>query len=236
MEENKSSAESAVDGTASSVGVEALIERLRRQGVDAGLSAKEEIVAEGEREAEKIVKAARDKASSIVEEARQEAERLKSSGEDALKVAVRDTTLRMRETLRKRLEGQVRKLVSEQLVDREFLRELILEVARKARADSGADEAEDIEVLLPPEAIGLDELQRDPAELESRLSRFAKEIASATWREGVTVGALEGGDRGIRVRLKDEELELDLSDKAIADLLLEHLQPRFRAVMEGHVW
>jgi V/A-type H+-transporting ATPase subunit E len=44
------------------------------------------------------------------------------------------------------------------------------------------------------------------------------------------------GGRGIRVRLKDEELELDLSDRAIADLLLEHLQPRFRAVMEGQVW
>lgn len=232
----KNMAESSGEGNATSSGVEALIERLRQQGVDAGRSAKEEIVAEGEREAERIVKAAREKASALVEDARQEAERLKASGEDALKVAVRDTVLRMRETLRKRLEGQVRKLVAEQLVDQEFLRKLILEVARKARTDSGADDAENIEVLLPAEAVGLDELQRDPKELESRLSRFAKEIASATWREGVSIGALEAGDRGIRVRLKDEELELDLSDKAIADLLLEHLQPRFRAVMEGHVW
>ena len=34
----------------------------------------------------------------------------------------------------------------------------------------------------------------------------------------------------------DEELQIDLTDQAIANLLLKHLQPRFRAVMEGLVW
>ena len=109
-------------------------------------------------------------------------------------------------------------------------------MAGKARDDSKADRAEHVEVLLPPEAMGLEELQRRPEELESKLSQFAKEIASETWREGVIIDTLEPGSRGIRIRLKDEELDLDLSDRAIADLLLEHLQPRFRAVMEGLVW
>lgn len=223
-------------GTSTSSGVEALIERLRHQGVEAGRAARDKIVAEAEREAERIVKQAREKAAAIVEDARQEVERLQTSGEDALRVAVRDTVLRMRETLRKRLEGQVRKLVAEQLVDEDFLRQLIIEVARRARNTSGAEQAEHLEILLPPEPIGLEELQQRPEELESRLSQFAKEIAGATWREGVSIDALEPGERGIRIRLKDEELELDLSDRAIADLLLEHLQPRFRAVMEGQIW
>jgi V/A-type H+-transporting ATPase subunit E len=236
MEESGSTVDAAADGAASSSGVEALIERLRQRGVEAGRTAKTEIVAEAEREAEKIVKQAREKASELIEDARHEADRLRASGEDALRVAVRDTVLRMRETLRKRLEGQVRKLVSEQLVDREFLKQLILEVARRARDESGAAAAESIEVLLPAEAISLDELQRQPEELESRLSHFAKEIASETWREGVSIGTLDAGERGIRIRLKEEELEIDLSDRAIADLLLAHLQPRFRAVMEGQVW
>lgn len=222
-------------GGVTSSGVEALVSRLREQGVEAGRAEKERIIAAAEREGEKIIKDAREKAASIVDEARQEAERLKSSGEDALRVAMRDTVLRMRETLRKRLEAQVRTLVSEQVVDTEFVRQLILEVARRARVDSGAAEAENIEVLLPREVIGLEELQASPDELRSRLSQFAKEVASATWREGVSIGTLEPGGRGIRLRLKDQELEVDLSDRAIADLLLEHLQPRFRAVLEGTV-
>jgi V/A-type H+-transporting ATPase subunit E len=219
-----------------SSGVEALIERLRQQGVEAGRAARDEYLAEAEREAEKIIKDAREKAAVVVEDAHQESERLRASGEDALRVAMRDAALRMRETLRKRLEGQVRLLVAKQMVDEEFLRQLIIEVARKARVDSKAEEAEDIELLIPEEALGLEELQRRPEELESKLSQFAKEIASATWREGVSIDTLEPGGHGIRVRLKGEELELDLSDRAIADLLLEHLQPRFRAVMEGIVW
>jgi V/A-type H+-transporting ATPase subunit E len=223
------------DGVTSS-GVEVLLDRLRQQGVEAGRAAQVEIVAEAENEAERIAKEAREKAAAIVEEAVENAERLRASGEDALRIAMRDTVLRMRETLRQRLEGQVRRLAAKQLVDEDFLRQLIVEVARRSGKDAGAGEAENIEVLLPAEVIGLEELQRRPEELESRLSQFAKEIASATWREGVSIGTLEPGSHGIRIRLKDEELQIDLTDQAIANLLLKHLQPRFRAVMEGLVW
>jgi V/A-type H+-transporting ATPase subunit E len=223
------------DGVTSS-GVEVLLDRLRQQGVEAGRAAQVEIVAEAENEAERIAKEAREKAAAIVEEAVENAERLRASGEDALRIAMRDTVLRMRETLRQRLEGQVRRLAAKQLVDEDFLRQLIVEVARRSGKDAGAGEAENIEVLLPTEVIGLEELQRRPEELESRLSQFAKEIASATWREGVSIGTLEPGSNGIRIRLKDEELQIDLTDQAIANLLLKHLQPRFRAVMEGLVW
>jgi V/A-type H+-transporting ATPase subunit E len=33
--------------------------------------------------------------------------------------------------------------------------------------------------------------------------------------------------------VKDKELEIDLTPEALAELLLEHLQPRFRALMQG---
>jgi len=33
----------------------------------------------------------------------------------------------------------------------------------------------------------------------------------------------------------DKDISLDLTDEAIAALLLEHLQPRFRAILEGIV-
>ena len=213
-----------------------MIERLRQQGVEAGHAAKADILAEAEREAERVVREAREKAAAIVDEAVEKAERLRASGEDALRVAMRDTVLRMRETLRQRLEGQVKRLAAKQLADEGFLRQLILEVARRARTDAGVDAAEEIEVLLPREVLGLEELQRRPEEMETKLGQFAKEIAGATWREGVSINALEPGARGIRIRLKDDELELDLTDRAIADLLLKHLQPRFRVIMEGIVW
>ena len=39
----------------------------------------------------------------------------------------------------------------------------------------------------------------------------------------------------MKVFLKNEQVEIDLSEKAIASMLLEHLQPRFRALLEGVV-
>ena len=35
--------------------------------------------------------------------------------------------------------------------------------------------------------------------------------------------------------MKDEDIVLDLTDEAVAGLLLLHLQPRFRAILEGIV-
>jgi len=103
------------------------------------------------------------------------------------------------------------------------------------RDEAAVDEAEEIEVHLPLEVIGTKELRDNPEELEGTLSEYAKAIASATWREGVVVKTLETGGRGIKVRLLDDDLEIDLTDEAIAELLLEHLQPRFRAVLTGMI-
>jgi V/A-type H+-transporting ATPase subunit E len=40
---------------------------------------------------------------------------------------------------------------------------------------------------------------------------------------------------GIRIRLVDRDVEIDLTDASVAALLLQHLQPRFRAFLEGMV-
>ena len=218
---------------ATSSGVEVLIRRLREQGVAAGNAARDELVNNAEREAARIVKEAREKAGALLEDARQEADHLREAGEDALRIAGRDSVLRMRETMTTYFEDRVKRLASTELEDPEFLRKLIIEVAKRVRDEAAVDEAEEIEVYLPREVIGIEELRDSPEEIGGRLGEYAKAIASATWREGVVVKTLEVGGRGIRVRLLDDDLEIDLTDEAIAELLLKHLQPRFRAVLMG---
>ncbi len=218
-----------------SSGVEALIQRLRQQGVDAGNTARDQIISKAEQEAARIIKEAREQADGLVENARQETDRLQKAGEDALRIAGRDAVLRMRETVTTYFEERVKRLASTELEDPEFLRKLIVEVTKRVREEAAVDEAEEIEVLLPREVIGTKELLNKPEELEGKLSEYAKAIASAAWREGVEVKTMEVGGRGIRVRLLDDDLEIDLTDEAIAQLLLKHLQPRFRAVLTGMI-
>ena len=216
-----------------SSGVKELIERLREQGVQAGRDKAADIVNEAERQAEETVRKAQQKAERIVNEARDEAERLRTAGEDALRVATRDTVLRFREELMGYLNERVRRLVSEQLEDKELLQRLIVEVAAQASRDAGVEEEKQVEILLPTEILGIEEMRQKPEELEGKLSGLVKQISSAAWREGVTFKPLEKAGRGIRVVLTEKDIEVDMSDKAIADMLLEHLQPRFRALMEG---
>ena len=91
-------------------------------------------------------------------------------------------------------------------------------------------------MLLPRTVAGLEELSRDPEELEqSILTQFVRLTTRGMIREGVSFGMTKDNQGGLKIRLVDKEVVLDLSDRAVADAILEHLQPRFRALLEGVV-
>ena len=118
-------------------------------------------------------------------------------------------------------------------MDRKLLQKLILQVAARSIEAGGVAKATDVEVQLPPQPLGIEELKKKPKALKDALSRLAKQIAGETWRDGVALTAGDESRQGLRVVVKDKELEIDLTPEALADLLLEHLQPRFRALMQG---
>jgi V/A-type H+-transporting ATPase subunit E len=91
-------------------------------------------------------------------------------------------------------------------------------------------------VLLPRDVVGLDELRHKPETLsEGTLSHFVLAVAQSMLREGVRFSVGDAKQNGIRVRLVGQDLEVELTDETVARLLLTHLQPRFRALVEGIV-
>ena len=79
-------------------------------------------------------------------------------------------------------------------------------------------------------------MRANPAELrEGRLTRFVFGLTAEMLREGVEFAGSEDVEAGMRIRMRDQEVTLELTDRAVADLLLQHLQPRFRAIQEGIV-
>jgi V/A-type H+-transporting ATPase subunit E len=112
------------------------------------------------------------------------------------------------------------------------MRELIREVVLQACGDADLASMEKIDLLLPADFIGLEELRRHPqAYRASQLSQYVQEQLSVLLREGIVLDTHDG--KGIRIRTNGEATEIDLSDRALAELLLRHLQPRFRAILEG---
>ena len=218
--------------THASSGVEALIEKLREQGVQKGQHEAEKLVEEAEHRADWLLAQAKQEADLILSKAKKEAAQQKQAGEDALRIAARDMHLEVRETLSHSFTDQVERLVATQMDNPAFMRSLILELVAKVSQDQGISRAETIDVLLPEDFIGLDELRRNPKEYrEGKLSQFVQSLAAEQMREGVNF-ELYGG-KGIRVCLSGQEVEVDLSSEAVAKLLLKHLQPRFRAILEG---
>lgn len=219
-----------------SSGVEALIERLRDEGVAVGREEAGRIELDARRQAAQHIREAEARAQQILESARRETEALKKGGEEALRIAMRDTILRLKAELSDRFSDEVKRLISAEMEQEAFLQQLILEVAAIARAESGLDAGQAVEIQLPKALVSPAELRRNPLELrEGSLSHFVLSLAGNVLAEGVTFSVDKQEDRGIRLYLKDKDVHIDLTDDKVAAILLAHLQPRFRAILEGTV-
>jgi V/A-type H+-transporting ATPase subunit E len=215
-------------------GVEALIERLRDDGVASGRAHADQIVQAADAQAQTIIRQAQEEAAQIVEQAREEAFTLEQAGRQALEVAGRDTVLLFKNRLYERFTQEVKRLVGEEMQRQELLQRVILEVAGKAR-DQVA-EAEQVEILLPEKVMGWEDLSRNPDELQhGTLTHFTQLLSREMLRQGVTFVPASDVHGGVKLQLKDQGVVFDLSDRAIADVLLQHLQPRFRSLLEGIV-
>lgn len=214
-----------------SSGVEALIEQLRDQGVQKGRTEADKLLQEARQQATQLLDEARHDADTIRHTAQRDAEQTRKAGEDALKMAARDLLLELKESMALSFADQVERLVEQQMDNGEFMRRLILELVGKVRDQSHLD-GHSVEVMLPDEFIGLDELRRNAHEYrQGRLSQFVQSLSADLLREGIRFDTHAG--RGLRIRLSGKEVEIDLTEAAIAQVLLKHLQPRFRALLEG---
>ena len=216
--------------------LEALIARLRDEGVTAGRTEADRMVSEAQARAHGIVHKAEAEAKAKLEAARKEVEGLRRGGEDALRAAARDTVLDLKDMLTRRFAEDVGKTVSSAMRDEEMLKKMILAIVGRAREEGGVDQSADVEVILPRSVVGLDDLRRKPEELrEGTLTHYVVATAGEMLREGVRFGRAEDDSEGIRAKLHDRGVTVDITDKAVAEAILEHLQPRFRALMEGVV-
>ncbi|MEO1681146.1 MAG: hypothetical protein AAFU80_23610 [Pseudomonadota bacterium] len=216
---------------ATSRGVDELIARLRTNGVEAGKAEAERLVAEAKAEAARLVAEARRAADSERETAKRDADNYVRAGKLALETAMRDAVQQMRGDIMRRFRGDVRRLVSAQTVDPDVLKRMILELAGRGRERVGE---EPVEVILPAEVIGPEQIREKADDIRSgELTGYVLGLTGEMLREGVTLRADSDLAGGVRVRVMGEDVEIDLSEEAVADMLMDHLQPRFRAVMDG---
>ncbi len=209
------------------LGVQDLIDRIREEGVRAAREEAERIVKEAERRAAALVAEARREAEALRAQAHEDIQAEKAAAEEALKLSARDTILHLEAQVIHAFERFVRRLVSKASCDECFIRDLVLVLAGKAVEEFIHDRQIQIFVSEALLTGGSDE----------RMSEIGKRtilsLASDMLREGVELIPADDIHGGVRVRLVEDRMEIDLSDEAVARLLNERLLPRFRNLLEG---
>jgi V/A-type H+/Na+-transporting ATPase subunit E len=227
----RTGAEAAAAPGVESAGVEELIGRLRDTGIAKGRTEADAILNGARHQAAEIVATARREADEILAQAKTAGAKVKAATEDALRLASRDTILAMESGLIERFQTMVRWLVKDTLDDPEFLKKLILEVAGKT-----VPRDRSLEVLFPQALVSLEDLMKSPEQAEpGSLMGFVLSAGRGLLREGVTFGSSAEVEGGVRVKLVGEDAHVELTEGAIGQLLLEHMLPRFRALLRGAV-
>ena len=215
----------------STSGVQELIDRLSQEGVEEGETQAGHIIAEAQRKAGELLDEARSEAENIRKQAREEAEHFRTGGEEAVGLACRDAQRDLAARLHEGFRNRLQELVQHHLRDPKILKQMILEITRKAKPTEADAE---IEILLPPEAIQEESARRRIEEGdEDALTEFVKELIGDKLRSGFDVKLGDPDQTGLRVRVAGENVEIDFTDEAITQLLARHLLPRFRAILRS---
>ncbi len=215
-----------------STGVQELIDRLRDDGVHAGQSRAEEIIQDAESKAAQILSNAEKQVREMREKAMEEIQSERDGGRNALQLAARDTILQVRAAMHDYFSAHVRKLTRLEMQDKTVLRQMILAVAGAATTRSAA--AENVEIIISGSTDtdrNVQDGKTEPAD-DKDMDRLASMITGEILRAGFVVKTGTGSSEGLRVRLHDEDLEIDLTDQGVAEFLVRRLSPRFRKITE----
>ena len=198
--------------------IEAFVQKLQQEGVQAGRTEAQKLMGEAQAEAERIVSEAHAEAERIVKGAKAEAEDKLKQGTDELELAARDALLRLRQTLTDALAALLHRASAEALAEKGFLTKLLHDVVMQyARKD--AEGSHPIEIHVSDE------------DLEA-VTNWALQEMTQHEKDGRAHIDLKG-------RLKSAGFEysagggtVEVTPESISGVLSEMIAPRLREVVD----
>jgi V/A-type H+-transporting ATPase subunit E len=210
-----------------SSGVQDLISRIRDEGVRSGRQEAERIVAEAKKEAARILAEAKERSDELDRKTRTETEAYRTSAIESLKLSARDTILQLKEQVAASFQKFVGRLVTSAMADKELIQAIVLVLAGHVADEFIKDK--EVQILINDAIL---KGESDP-KLRERGRQVMLSLTTEMLREGVELIPASDIHLGARVRLVKEKLEIDLSDKAIAQMLYQLTLPRFRDLLES---
>lgn len=213
--------------TTSSNSVQQLVDRIRDQGVQAANEQAAKILRDAENKAAAMLSEAKAEVAQLREQTRLDIEANHQAGLEALKLSARDAILQLKTKVTSEFAVFVQRLVTSATSDEEFIKSIVLVLAGHVEKELIGDK--EIQILIS-EAILSDKTDDN---LRERSKQTILALSSQMLRAGVELMSADDIEGGAKVRLVKDQLEIDLSDKAVAKLLYQRILPNFRAIFEG---
>lgn len=192
--------------------VQELLDRIKKEGVEAAEAQAAAVAADAEAKRKAIVAAAEKEAKAIVEKAKADAQRAEEAGKAALTQASRDLVLAFRGELEKVLASIVKADV-DAAYDADTLKKALPAIV-EAWSKDGRD---DLALLVP---------EKDLKALEG----YFKDKLAAALKKGVDIKPLKDSKSGFRIAEKGGAVYYDFSAQAVADMLGAYLNARLAAI------
>lgn len=192
-----------------------LIDKIKKDGVEAAEEKADDIIKSAEAKAEKIVADAKAEADKILSNAKLENERMVKSSEDAIRQAGRNLLISFRESVSRELNVILSENVSA-VYSSENLAKIIVDVVE---GWANKPDAEDISVIL------------NSTSLES-LNETITAAIKEKMLKGVTLRANDNFDGGFRIAVNNGSAYYDYSAEAVVEMLSNYLSPKVTQLLK----
>lgn len=186
-----------------------LTEKLYAEGLSKGREEAEKMVVDAEAKVAKLVAQAQQEAAEIVKAAEAKAAELKKNNETEMVLATRQVVAALKENITNLVVAKsVEPSVHAALIDVEFVKEMLLGIARGWNGERVA-----LEAILP-------------AEMKARFESEAEAAVKALLAEGVEVGYSERVKSGFKVAPKEGGYYISFTEEDFSALLAEYLKEK----------
>lgn len=195
--------------------VQQLIDKIKKDGLHVAQQQTETALREAREKADRIVSDAEQSATETRRLAQAEADKFQKSAKEAIKQALRDAVLSLRQDVEKMFSSILKEDVDAQLQKEDVVSQVILE-ALKNITKSGDDEA--AKVVLPSDSSKkLEEILR---------AQFTEKAKSK-----VTIAKSESLPSGFAISQKDGYVYYDFTDSQIASLLFSSISEDIKQIL-----
>ncbi len=199
------------------VQLQELIDKIKKDGIEAAGMDAERVRTEAQGEARRIVEAARKEAEALIAKARLDADRFEKSASAALEQASRNLVLSFKDEIGSLLTLIINRETVAAYSDDSL--KLVVPEILKAWSSKGVDT---LDLLLPPETL-------------ARLESFFTQKLAAELNKGVTLKGDRMVGAGFRIAAKDGSSYYDFSADSVAELLSAYLNPRLAEILKASV-